>query len=183
MNAVVSVPSGNFGNLTAGLYAYQMGAPIGQFIAATNVNKTVPDYLESGKYQARPSMATLSNAMDVGEPSNFERMSAHFSLEEMRRLILGTSVSDAETKETISEVFSSWGYYLDPHSAVGWRAVDIAANAPAVVVATAHPAKFAETVEALTGLVPVPPSLLKVMERTVDAKTIPVELEILKQCL
>jgi threonine synthase len=77
------VPSGNFGNLTAGLYAMKMGAPIGQFIAATNINKTVPDYLASGEYRVRDSQATISNAMDVGAPSNFERMAAHFSWDEM----------------------------------------------------------------------------------------------------
>jgi threonine synthase len=131
--------------------------------------------------------------MDVGAPSNFERMAAHFSWEEMRRLILGASVTDDETRQAISEVFSRWKYYLDPHSAVGWRALDIhrdkcisvidGGSVPPVVVSTAHPAKFAETVEPLTGPVPVPPSLQKAMERTIEAKTIPVELEALKECL
>jgi len=186
--AVFSVPSGNFGNLTAALYAYKMGAPIARFIAATNINKTIPDYLENGNFLARPSMATLSNAMDVGAPSNFERMSAHFSWEQMRRLILGASVTDAETRETIAEIFSRSGYYLDPHSAVGWRAVDhlaggLPAKTPRVIVSTAHPAKFAETVEPLTGPVPVPVSLQKAMERTVEAVTIPAELEALRDCL
>ncbi|MCL2069671.1 MAG: threonine synthase [Treponema sp.] len=196
-DACICVPSGNFGNLTAGLYAYKMGAPIKRFIAATNINKTVPDYLASGNYETRLSQATLSNAMDVGAPSNFERMAAHFSWEDMRRLILGTSVTDDETRETIGEVFSRWEYYLDPHSAVGWRAVDKLSEAgllPAaqkpqgtgtlvVVASTAHPAKFAETVEPITGPVPVPPSLQAAMERNVDARTIPVELEALKNCL
>ena len=190
LNACFSVPSGNFGNLTAGLYAYKMGAPIGRFIAATNINKTVPDYLESGNYETRLSQATLSNAMDVGAPSNFERMEAHFSWEEMQGLILGASVTDDETRETISEVFSSWGYCLDPHSAVGWRASEKLADKLAdklkeavIVVSTAHPAKFAETVEPLTGPIPVPPSLQKAMERSVEARTIPVELDALKGCL
>jgi len=191
-NAVFCVPSGNFGNLTAGLYALKMGAPVGSFIAATNSNKTVPDYLESGNYETRLSKATLSNAMDVGAPSNFERMTAHFSLTEMRRLILGASVSDDETRETISNVFSRWAYCLDPHTAVGWRAVDklkasaalADRNAQAVaVLSTAHPAKFAETVEPITGPVPVPLSLKKAMERTVTVRTIPVQLEALKEYL
>jgi threonine synthase len=186
------VPSGNFGNLTAGLYAWKMGAPIARFIAATNINRTVPDYLESGNYEARLSQATLSNAMDVGAPSNFERMAAHFSWEEMQRLILGASVDDDETQKTISEVFSRCGYYLDPHSAVGWRAADKLKEAgllsggnaaPLAILSTAHPAKFAETVERITGPVPVPPSLLKAMERTVEARIIPAELEALKECL
>jgi threonine synthase len=185
-----SVPSGNFGNLTAGLYAWKMGAPIGKFIAATNINKTVPDYLESGSYEERLSKATLSNAMDVGAPSNFERMAAHFSWTQMRDIIMGASVSDSETKETISEVFSRYGYYLDPHSAVAWKAADklrdagkLAKEKPLAIFSTAHPAKFAETVEPLTGPVPVPPSLQKAMERTVKAKTIPVEPEALKENL
>ena len=189
-NIIFCVPSGNFGNLTAGLYAWKMGAPIERFIAATNINKTVPDYLESGSYEARLSKATLSNAMDVGAPSNFERMAAHFSWEEMRRLVLGASVTDDEVRETISKVFSRWGYYLDPHSAVGWRAADKlkeAALLPAGnalgILSTAHPAKFAETVEPLTGPVPVPPSLQKAMERSVEARTIPAELSALKECL
>ena len=187
---IFCVPSGNFGNLTAGLYAYRMGAPAALFIAATNINKTVPDFLESGKYEARLSKATLSNAMDVGVPSNFERMAAHFSWEEMRRIILGVSVTDDETRETISGVFSRCGYYLDPHSAVGWRAADklreagkLPGESALTILSTAHPAKFAETVEPETGPVPVPPSLKKAMERSVTARTIPAELEALKECL
>ena len=185
-----SVPSGNFGNLTAGLYAWKMGAPIGKFIAATNINKTVPDYLESGSYEERLSKATLSNAMDVGAPSNFERMAAHFSWDQMRDIIMGASVSDSETKETISGVFARCGYYLDPHSAVAWKAADklreagkLAKEKTLAIFSTAHPAKFAETVEPLTGPVPVPPSLQKAMERTVKAKTIPTDPEALKDAL
>jgi threonine synthase len=175
------VPSGNFGNLTAGLYAMKMGAPVKQFIAATNINKTVPDYLDSGEYLARVSQATISNAMDVGTPSNFERMSAHFSLEQMRRIILGVSVGDDETKETIVRVHEQTGYFLDPHSAVGWKGADklLAKNkieqGAVSILCTAHPAKFAETVEPLIGLPPMPASLSRTMERTVDAKVIPAE--------
>ena len=187
-NATFSVPSGNFGNLTAALYAYKMGAPIKNFIAASNINKTVPDYLETGEYRSRPPVATLSNAMDVGAPSNFERLIAHFSWAQMRSLILGASVTDEQTCETISGVFSRWMYYLDPHSAVSWRAVDMCGQIPAeknnaIVVSTAHPAKFAETVEPLTGPVPIPAVIQKAMERDVEAKTIPADLGALKECL
>ena len=188
-NAIFCVPSGNFGNLTAGLYAYKMGAPITGFIAATNINRTVPDYLKSGNYEMRLSKATLSNAMDVGAPSNFERLTAHFSLEEMRSFIQGASVSDEETLKTISEVFSRLGYYLDPHTAVGWKAVDKirekmkASGKTTVLLSTAHPAKFAETVEPITGPVPVPPALQRAMERSVDARIIPAELNVLKEYL
>ncbi|MCL2374782.1 MAG: threonine synthase, partial [Treponema sp.] len=190
--SVFCVPSGNFGNLTAGLYAWKMGAPIAGFIAATNINKTVPDYLENGSYEARLSQSTLSNAMDVGAPSNFERMAAHFSYEEMRRLIAGSSVTDDETRDTITQVFSRWSYYLDPHTAVGWRAADKLMQAgklaggdaqPLAILSTAHPAKFAETVEPLVGAVPVPPSLQKALERSVEARTIPVNLEALIEAL
>jgi len=182
------VPSGNFGNLTAGLYAMKMGAPIRKFIAATNANKTVPDYLDSGEYLARASRATLSNAMDVGAPSNFERMSAHFSLEEMRKAILGVWVSDEETRETIMRVHERTGYFLDPHTAVGWKGVDklmaeSKAGDPVGVLSTAHPAKFAETVEPLVGPAPVPESLAHAMRRTVSSRTIPARVDALLEAL
>jgi threonine synthase len=184
----VAVPSGNFGNLTAGLYAMAMGAPIAGFIAATNINKTVPDYLESGEYKTRLSRATISNAMDVGAPSNFERMAAHWSYGEMKKMIRGFSVTDDETRAAIGDVFNNAGYYLDPHGAVGWTAVNKAIAAgglagTAAVLATAHPAKFSETVEPITGPVPVPESIQKAMARTARAKTIPAELSSLKEFL
>ncbi|MCL2442464.1 MAG: threonine synthase [Treponema sp.] len=182
------VPSGNFGNLTAGLYAMKMGAPIKQFVAATNINKTVPDYLDSGEYLARISQATISNAMDVGAPSNFERMSAHFSWDEMRQIILGVSVTDSETRETIQYVHENAGYFLDPHSAVGWKAVDklLEENkieGAAGILCTAHPAKFSETVEPLVGLPPMPASLARAMERTVNSRTIPADTAALIEIL
>jgi len=179
------VPSGNFGNLTAGLYAMKMGAPIRQFIAATNINKTVPDYLDSGEYLTKISQATISNAMDVGAPSNFERMQAHFSLDQMRQIILGVSVDDEETRETIVRVHDKAGYFLDPHSAVGWKGVDklYAANkiqqGSVGVLCTAHPAKFSETVDPLIGSPPMPASLSRAMERTVNAKVIPAQADAL----
>ena len=186
------VPSGNFGNLTAGLYAMKMGAPIRRFIAATNINKTVPDFLDSGEYLARVSQATISNAMDVGAPSNFERMAAHFSWEEMRRILLGVSVSDNETQQAIVRVHDQAGYFLDPHSAVGWCAVDKlrAENKldpmdtePVGVLCTAHPAKFSEVVQPLVGPAPVPPSLARAMERSVCSQTIPAEVSALLDAL
>jgi len=183
------VPSGNFGNLTAGLYAMKMGAPIHQFAAATNINKTFPDYLDSGEYLARISQATISNAMDVGAPSNFERMSAHFTLDEMRRIILGVSVSDEETRATIKQIHEQTGYFLDPHSAVGWKGADKLSEKNKIekgavgILCTAHPAKFSETVEPLTGAPPVPVSLSRAMEREVKAKTIPAEVSALIETL
>ena len=187
---ILCVPSGNFGNLTAGLYAMKMGAPVSQFIAATNINKTVPDFLDSGEYQARVSQATISNAMDVGAPSNFERMAAHFSWDEMRRIILGVYVTDDETRETIARVHEEAGYFLDPHSAVGWKGVDklraekkTAATQTSAILCTAHPAKFSETVQPLAGPPPVPASLARAMERSVNAKTIPADSSALIETL
>ncbi|MDR0641552.1 MAG: threonine synthase [Treponema sp.] len=182
------VPSGNFGNLTAGIYAWKMGAPVRRFVAATNINRTVPDYLESGDYRVRPSQATISNAMDVGAPSNFERMAAHLSWTEMKDAILGAAVSDEETRETIRSVHRRAGYFLDPHSSVGWAAADKLLNrglisGPLGILSTAHPAKFAETVEPLTGPVPVPPSLAKAMERSPQTRSIPAELSALLDSL
>jgi threonine synthase len=182
-----AVPSGNFGNLTAGLYAQKMGAPIRGFIAATNINKTVPDYLETGTYETRPSQVTISNAMDVGAPSNFERLAAHWSLAELRALLRGVWVTDDETRETIKRVHAETGYTLDPHGAVGWKAADKALPpvsdsesshlGKTAVLETAHPAKFAETVEPLAGKIALPPSLEKALSREVAAVTIPARIE------
>jgi threonine synthase len=184
--AILCVPSGNFGNLTAGLYAMKMGAPVVQFIAATNINKTVPDYLLSGEYFARTSQATISNAMDVGAPSNFERMKAHFSWEQMQRVIIGIPVTDDETRESIVSVYNETGYFLDPHSAVGWKGVNklyadnrLDTTAPAGILCTAHPAKFHEVVEPLIGTPPVPSSLAGTMKRTVNSQTIPPDVSAL----
>jgi threonine synthase len=189
------VPSGNFGNLTAGLYAMARGAPIAGFVAATNINKTVPDYLESGEYKTRPSQATISNAMDVGAPSNFERMAAHWTHEQMKQMIRGVYVSDDETRETIAKVYRDSGYYLDPHGAVGWKAADkclisggeprsaSAASVKPVILATAHPAKFSEVVEPITGKVPVPASIKTAMERKASSRIIPAELSALRDAL
>ena len=182
------VPSGNFGNLTAGLYALSMGAPIAGFIAATNSNKTVPDYLENGEYKTRPSQTTISNAMDVGAPSNFERMAAHWNLDQLRRMIRGISVTDDETRQTIAEVYRNYGYYLDPHGAVGWTAVQKLHNSAATdkkmaVLATAHPAKFPETVENITGPVPVPASIQKALDRNARSLTIPADISVLRDIL
>jgi threonine synthase len=186
------VPSGNFGNLCAGLYALSMGAPIRGFVAATNINRTVPDYLESGLYEPRPSRATISNAMDVGAPSNFERMAAHWSLGELRGMIRGVFVTDEETRETIAGARRDWGYFLDPHGAVGWRGLDkLAAGGgrealgagPWAVLATAHPAKFAETVEPLAGPAPVPSALAAAWDLRGKAISIPAELSALIEIL
>jgi threonine synthase len=184
----LAVPSGNFGNLTAGIYAWKMGAPIRRFVAATNINRTVPDYLETGDYRARPSRATISNAMDVGAPSNFERLAAHLSWAEMREVILGAAVTDDETRETIRSVHGASGYFLDPHGSVAWTAGNKLLDrglisGPLGILATAHPAKFAETVAPLTGPVPAPPSLTGALERSPQSRLIPPELSALRESL
>jgi threonine synthase len=182
-----AVPSGNFGNLTAGVYAQKMGAPISRFIAATNSNKTVPDYLETGLYEGRPSLPTISNAMDVGSPSNFERLAAHWSLDELRALMRGIWITDEETRQTIRRVHTETGYTLDPHGAVGWSALDKAripgGLSPLAVLETAHPAKFVETVEPLVGNVPVPPALAKALSRDISSVTIPADIESLVELM
>ena len=186
------VPSGNFGNLTAGLYALSMGAPVAGFIAATNINKTVPDYLESGEYKTRISQATISNAMDVGAPSNFERMASHWSYAQLRQMIQGVFVTDSETRQAIKDVYQNHGYYLDPHGAVGWAAVQKLKTAVSgntvdadkiIIAATAHPAKFSETVECITGAVPIPSTIEKALGRTAQSRTIPVDITALRDFL
>lgn len=150
---VFCVPSGNFGNLTAGLLAKRMGLPIHHFIAATNANDVVPAYLEQGTYTPRPSVRTLSNAMDVGNPSNFARMLDLYgsTWNIMKSDISGFSVSDEATAETMRRVYKDTAYILDPHGAVGFLAMETWQKSNpgtiGIVLETAHPAKFLEDVE------------------------------------
>jgi threonine synthase len=189
MPVVFCVPSGNFGNLTAGLLAKRMGAPIDHFVAATNDNRTIPDYLLEGEYKPRPSVPTISNAMDVGAPSNFERMSALWSFTELSRMISGASASDKETRTSLERVWTRHGYALDPHGAVGWKALDEVETREGfkgvlkVLLATAHPAKFSETVEPLIGEIPVPTSLSAALKRPVLAKNLAYRLSALMDAL
>ena len=169
---IVSVPSGNFGNLTAGLIAKRLGLPVRRFVAATNVNDAVPEYLRSGRYQPRPSIRTVANAMDVGAPSNLERMQALYggSLDALRRDVVGLAYDDARIVSEIGSVYQRHGYLLDPHSAVAWLALqDVLATEPGaqgVLVATAHPAKFREVVEPAIGkAVALPPVLAEAIAR------------------
>ncbi len=151
---VFSVPSGNFGNLSAGLLAYQMGLPAAHFIAATNRNHVVPDYLESGVYNPVASVETIANAMDVGNPSNFVRMTRFFNddWKETREHISGYWFDDAETKETMRKTFDESGYVLCPHTAIAYRALleyrkTNKNDFSGVFLSTAHPAKFINIVE------------------------------------
>lgn len=153
-----SIPSGNFGNLTAGLFAFAMGLPVKHFIAATNANDIVPQYLATGTFTPRPSVATISNAMDVGHPSNFARIMDIYNddLEMIRQDISGYSISDADTATCIKKVYEENGYLMCPHTAVGYLAMERfleTAKKPsnAIVLGTAHPVKFGEVVEPLIG--------------------------------
>ena len=166
---VMCVPSGNFGNLTAGVYAWHWGLPVRGFIAATNANDVVPRYLRSGRFLPRPSAQTLSNAMDVGNPSNFERLEEIFRRDwrDMAAHIDGIATSDERTLATMGQVFRSHGLLVDPHTAVGIAAAKSALDAdPAtrsgqiVVLSTAHPGKFADTVLRATGKNPDLPDRL-----------------------
>ena len=147
------IPSGNFGNLTAGLFAEEMGLPVEQFVAATNRNDVVPVYLKEGEYRPRPSVATISNAMDVGAPSNFARMESIFGSEweRMRSRIAGFAYDDEMTRDTIRRVNAETGYSLEPHGAVGWMAAEAwrkdHPEAHTVVLETAHPSKFLDVME------------------------------------
>ncbi|WP_372756147.1 threonine synthase [Labilibaculum sp.] len=149
---VFSVPSGNYGNLTGGLLAKQMGLPIDSFIASANRNKIVPDYLDTGKYEPKASVQTISNAMDVGAPSNFARMMElyHKNHAEISKDIKGAWFSDQETEEAIADVYNRTAYILDPHGAVGYLGLKKYLNTQTeigVFLETAHPAKFKDTVE------------------------------------
>ncbi len=163
---VVVVPSGNLGNVTAGLLAARRGVPIARFVAATTINDPLPRYLASGRYEPSAAVPTLANAMDVGHPSNFERLQWLFGgdLEAMRQAVAGLTVTDDEIRAAI-RAMDALGYLADPHTAVGWAGAAYAASfaapdVPRVVLATAHPAKFGEVVEPVIGRpVPLPPAL------------------------
>jgi len=154
-DVVFSVPSGNFGNLTAGLFAKFMGLPVKRFIAANNENDIVYKYLKSGKYEPRASVSTIANAMDVGAPSNFARILELYNHShlEISTDMVGYRYSDKEIRETMKQVFEEEKYMLDPHGAVGYRALkaDLKEGEVGVFLETAHPAKFTETVESVLG--------------------------------
>ena len=169
---VFSVPSGNFGNLTGGLLAKKMGLPIQKFIASTNINDVVPEYLSSKSFNPRPSKQTISNAMDVGNPSNFVRMLDlfHGDFESLSNEIVGYAFTDEETQHAMRDVFSRTNYVMDPHGAVAYlglkkflRSGD--ANAYGIFAETAHPAKFKEVVDKTLNIsIPIPDELQKFLK-------------------
>jgi threonine synthase len=148
----IVVPSGNFGNITAGLFVKKMGFPIGRFVAATNANDVVPIYLANGTYSPRPSVQTLSNAMDVGAPSNLERINCLFNddVTAIKNVLTAVSVSDLETKNTMLDTYTKHHYIADPHTAVGIHAAnEVSLKETTFVMSTAHPSKFKQEVESI----------------------------------
>ncbi|MEM9291240.1 MAG: threonine synthase [Acidobacteriota bacterium] len=189
------VPSGNFGNLTAGFIAARLGIPAAGFLAATNANDTVPEYLDTALWRPRPSVATLSSAMDVGDPSNFERI-LHLYRGDHEDLLQDLSASrhgDAETRQAIREVYQATGYILDPHTAVGWlglrqqrreRPDAPGSKAPAVLLSTAHPIKFREDVQPLVDdALDLPEAIHQLLQRPLQSEPLPDSLEALERGL
>jgi threonine synthase len=180
---VIAVPSGNFGNLTAGLLAKAMGLPVKRFIAATNSNDTVPRYLTFGDWAPRQTMATMSNAMDVSEPSNWPRVEAIFS--EMKwplSELTGLAISEQQTQASM-QALQALGYQAEPHAAVAAEALHLCLKADerGIFLATAHPAKFKEVVDRELGTcLPLPPALQRVKDKPVLSAVLPADFAALK---
>ena len=176
-NLVICVPSGNFGNITAGLFGWYMGLPVKRFIAANNANDIFYNYLQSGVYSPKPSVQTLANAMDVGDPSNFARILDLYgnSHADIAAHIGGATYKDEQIAETLKDVYEKTGYLLDPHGACGYRALQeqLAADEYGVFLETAHPAKFKEKVDAIIdGDIDIPVKLRAFMEGTKQSEPI-----------
>ena len=175
-NLVMCVPSGNFGNICAALFGHEMGLPIKRFIAANNANDIFYQYLQTGKYEPKPSKQTLANAMDVGDPSNFARIYDLYgkSHERITSLISGATYSDNQIRETLKECYDETGYILDPHGTCGYRALQegLRLGEIGVFCETAHPAKFKDTVDAIIQTeVPIPDRLAAFMKG--EKKSVP----------
>ncbi len=184
---VFSVPSGNFGNVTAGLTAYALGLPMKRMIAATNRNDTVPRFLDSGRWEPRPTVATLTNAMDISLPNNFPRV---LELEKrhglpLQDLLTSFAINDADTKEAV-RALDAESYLADPHSALAWKALTdrLGEEETGVFLCTAHPAKFRETIEDTLGRrLILPEELEKVSEKEVLSIGMPADFNMLREFL
>jgi len=177
---VFSVPSGNFGNICAGMVAQRLGMPVAHFIAATNVNDTVPQFMKTGNYDPKPSTATISNAMDVGDPSNFIRIRHLFQDDfgQLEKNLSSYSFTDTETRRALLYLYKNSGYIADPHGAVGYLGLkkhqDQHPDSYGIFLETAHPVKFLDVVEETIGQkLGIPPQIQKVMDR--DKKSIPIK--------
>ena len=184
---IISVPSGNFGNICAGLLAKKSGLPVGHFIAACNANNVVPKFMESEIYKAQQSVVTISNAMDVGDPSNFIRIIELFNNQfpDLKNILSAYSISDAETKQTIQQVHKQYNYLLDPHGAVGYTALKNYLNdhrgEKGIFMETAHPVKFFDVVEPLLNIkIELPASVLHIMDKPKHAWKIDADYESMK---
>ncbi len=185
---VICVPSGNFGNLTAALIAHRMGLPVKRFIAANNANDVFFEYLRTGEYAPRPSVATIANAMDVGDPSNFARIIDLYGGDHARisSLITGATYSDGEIRSAMQSCYKETGYILDPHGACGYLALKehLEPGETGVFCETAHPAKFKETVEAATGAeIEIPERLKAFMQGTKQSVPLPKDFDSFKEYL
>ena len=180
---VIAVPSGNFGNLTAGLFAKAMGLPVKRFVAATNSNDTVPRYLESGQWQPHNTVATMSNAMDVAEPSNWPRVEAiceamGWPLSDVK----GVALSEQATTEALVQLYQQ-GYLSEPHAAIAAAALtlDLDTDEQGIFLGTAHPAKFKDVVDSVLSLdMPLPPELALVAQKAILSAELPADFELLK---
>lgn len=188
---VMSVPSGNFGNLSAGIIAYKMGLPIQHFIAATNINNIVPNYLQSGSYEPKPSKETISNAMDVGNPSNFVRMKllAGDSWEQVKSLVSGAYYTDDQTRNAMLDLYQRTGYVMCPHTAVAYLGLNDFLKIQSepftgVFLSTAHYAKFLDVVEGtLNQSVPIPERLASLLSLTKQSTQMSTSYEYFKAYL
>ena len=193
---VVCVPSGNFGNICAALFGHQMGLPVKRFIAANNANDVFYNYLQTGSYEPKPSVQTLANAMDVGDPSNFariidlysegRRLSAEETHQRITSLISGATYSDEQIKDTMRQCYQETGYVLDPHGACGYRALQeqLRQGETGIFCETAHPAKFKEKVDDILGIdVEIPERLAAFMKGEKQSVAMPNDFEAFKHYL
>jgi len=169
---IFSVPSGNFGNIGAGLLAWKMGLPVKQFIAATNANDTVPEFFRTKIYSPKPSVATLSNAMDVGNPSNWVRIMNLFKddLDALKKVVSAASYTDEQTRKAVHSVFQQYNYVVCPHTAIAWRAIEDYRqqsgdeSSAGVFLSTAHPCKFPDVYDAQMSSMIIIPEQVKSLE-------------------
>jgi threonine synthase len=182
---VISVPSGNFGNLTAGLLAQALGLPVGRWVVATNANDTVPRYRQTGRWEVLPTIATLSNAMDVSAPNNWPRVEALLARPAAPDLT-ATSISDGQTRTALRQLYTEYTYLSEPHGAVAWAALaaTLQPQETGIFLGTAHPAKFQESVESILGIdVPLPPALAVVADLPILSAHLPADFAALKGLL
>jgi threonine synthase len=187
---VISVPSGNFGNICAGLLAQHGGLPVDHFIAACNVNDVVPRFMQTKEFAPKTSLSTISNAMDVGNPSNFIRILEMFRhyFPELAKNMSSVSIDDTVTRATIREVYNKYNYVLDPHGAVGYKALNdylkVHSDKKGLFLETAHPVKFPESVEENTGVKPVVPAAVKqIMEKKKNSIPMKPQYHLLREYL